>query len=111
MALSIFGGKQLEDFAKSLAQEIAKRFPPTLANDPQRMVSPKRLTTIIEEVCEKAAQFRDEQKLGMFKKAALGNTFQWELKEMGYNEKFVEVATEAMIVYITRRPPTPAGGT
>ena len=107
MALNIFGGKDLEEFAKSLAQEISKRFPPTLANDPQRMVSPKRLTTIIEEVCEKAAQFKDEKKLGVFKKAALGNTFQWELKEMGYNEKFVEIATEALIVYITRRPAAP----
>ena len=103
MALNLFGGKELEALAKSLAQEILKRFPPALANDPQRMVSPKRLTTVIEEVCEKAAHFREEKKLGMFKKAALGNTFQWELKEMGYNEKFVEVATEAMIVYITRK--------
>ena len=110
MALNLFGGKELADFAKSLAQEIAKRFPPALANDPKRMVSPKRETTIIEEVCEKAAQFKDEKKLGMFKKASLGNTFQWELKEMGYNEKFVEVATEALIVYITRRPAPPAGG-
>ena len=104
MALNLFGGKELEAFAKSLAQEIAKRFPPTLANDPKRMVATKRLTTIIEEVCEKAAQFKDEKKLGVFKKASLGNTFQWELKEMGYNEKFVEIATEALIVYITRRP-------
>lgn len=104
MALNLFGGKELEEFAKSLAQEIVKRFPPALANDPQRMVSPKRLTTIIEEVGEKAQQFQTEKKLGMFKKAALGNTFQWELKEMGYNEKFVEMATEALIVYITRRP-------
>lgn len=103
MALNLFGGKELDEFAKSLAQEIAKRFPPTLANDPQRMVSPKRLTTIIEEVCEKAEKFNQEKKLGMFKKAALGNTFQWELKDMGYNEKFVEVATEALIVYLTRR--------
>ncbi|MBL8381821.1 MAG: hypothetical protein JNM90_02015 [Burkholderiales bacterium] len=108
MALNIFGGKELEEFAKSLAQEILKRFPPAMANDPQRLVNPKRLTAVIEEVCEKAAQFKDEKKLGMFKKAALGNTFQWELKEMGYNEKFVEVATEALIVYITRRPS--AGG-
>jgi hypothetical protein len=103
---NLFGGKELEEFAKSLAQEIAKRFPPTLANDPQRMVSPKRLTTIIEEVCEKAAQFKEENKLGTLKKASLGNTFQWELKEMGYNDKFVEVATEALIVYITRKPGT-----
>ncbi len=109
MGFSLFGGKDLEEFAKSLAQEIVKRFPPALANDPQRMVSPKRLTTIIEEVCVKAQRFQSENRLGMFKKAALGNTFQWELKEMGYNEKFVEVATEALIVYITRKPDTPSG--
>lgn len=109
MGFNLFGGKDLEDFAKSLAQEIVKRFPPALANDPQRMVSPKRLTAIIEEVGEKAQRFQSENKLGMFKKAALGNTFQWELKEMGYNEKFVEVATEALIVYITRRPAGPSG--
>lgn len=109
MALNLFGGKELEEFAKSLAQEIAKRFPPALANDPQRMVSPKRLTTIIEEVGEKAEKFNRDHKLGTLKKASLGNTFQWELKDMGYNEKFVEVATEALIVYITRKPPASAG--
>lgn len=108
MGLNIFGGKELEEFAKSLAQEILRQFPPAMANDPQRMVNPKRLTAVIEEVCEKAAQFKEDKKLGMFKKASLGNTFQWELKEMGYNEKFVEVATEAMIVYITRRAPPSA---
>jgi hypothetical protein len=110
MALNLFGGKELEEFAKSLAQEIAKRFPPALANDPQRMVSPKRLTTIIEEVGEKAEQFNRDHKLGMLKKASLGNTFQWELKDMGYNDKFVEVATEALIVYITRKPAAGAAG-
>ena len=31
----------------------------------------------------------------MFGKAKLGNEFRWQLKEMGYTEKFIEVATEA----------------
>ena len=26
----------------------------------------------------------------------------WELKEMGYDEKFIEMATEGLIVYVTR---------
>ena len=43
-------------------------------------------------------------KLGIYKKAKLGNTFKWELKEMGYDEKFTETATEGLIVYLTRGP-------
>ena len=34
---------------------------------------------------------------------SVGNTFRWELQEMGYSQKFVEAATEGMIVYITRK--------
>jgi hypothetical protein len=41
--------------------------------------------------------------LGVYKKARLGNTFRWELEEMGYSEKFIELATEGLIVYITRK--------
>jgi len=43
-----------------------------------------------------------EHKLGWYKKAKLGNEFKWELKEIGYDEKFIDVATEGLIVYVTR---------
>ena len=38
-----------------------------------------------------------------YKKARLANAFKWELKELGYSEKFVEVATEGLVVYTTTR--------
>ena len=60
------------------------------------------LTAILEDTFERARQFNRENQLGMFKKAKLGNTFKWELKEMGYEAKFVEMATEGLIVYLTR---------
>ena len=99
----LFSRSNVNDFAKSLAQDISKRYPPAIANNPVQMVSQKRLTSILEESFEKAQAFSLEQGLGMFKKAKLGNAFKWELKDMGYDEKFVDVTTEGLIVYITRK--------
>jgi hypothetical protein len=99
----LFGPSKTDEFAKNLAQDIAKRYPPAIANNPEQMVSQKRLTAILEEAFNKARQFNTENRLGMFKKAKLGNTFKWELKEMGYDKKFVDMATEGLIVYLTRR--------
>ena len=104
MIFKFFSGSKVDEFAKSLAQDIAKRYPPAIANNPDQLVSQKRLTSILEEAFTQAHRFNQEHKLGMFKKAKLGNTFRWELKEMGYDEKFVDMATEGLVVYITRGP-------
>lgn len=102
MVFKLFSQSKIDEFAKSLAQDIAKRYPPAIANNPQQMVSQKRLTDILEETFTKAAAFQRENKLGWYRKAKLGNEFRWELKEMGYDEKFVEIATEGLVVYVTR---------
>ena len=44
-----------------------------------------------------------EKHLGVYRKARLGNTFRWELTEMGYSKPFVEKATEGLIVYIPHK--------
>jgi hypothetical protein len=104
--MALFGsvsGKQVDEFAATLAQELAKRYPPALDQGGQRRLSQKRLTTILEETFNKATDFRAKHNLGVYKKARLGNTFRWELKELGYTDKFIEVATEGLIVYISRK--------
>ena len=102
MIFKLFRPSKVDVFAKNLAQDIAKRYPPAIANNPEQMVSQKRLTTILEDTFNRAQQFNRDNQLGMFKKAKLGNTFKWELKEMGYDEKFIDMATEGLIVYLTR---------
>jgi len=104
MVFRLFGPSKIDQFAKSLAQDIGKRYPPAIANNPEQMVSQKRLTAILEDTFTRAHQFNCENRLGMFKKAKLGNTFKWELKEMGYEDRFVDVATEGLVVYLTRGP-------
>lgn len=104
--MGLFGsasGKQVDEFAKSLAQELSKRYPPALDKGGERKVSQKRLATLLEDTFNKAVDFRQEHKLGVYKKARLSNTFRWELQELGYSAKFVEVATEGLVVYISRK--------
>jgi len=105
--MGLFGSvssKQVDEFAKGLAQEIAKRYPPTMDKGGEGpKISQKRLTAILEEAFSKAAAFKDEHRLGTYKKARLGNTFRWELTELGYGAKFVEMATEGIVVYVSRK--------
>jgi hypothetical protein len=104
MFLKLFSGSKVNEFAKDLAQDIAKRYPPSIANNPEQMVSVNRLTGILEEAFGKAADFQRQQKLGWYSRARLVNEFQWKLKEIGYEKRFVDLATEGLLVYVTRGP-------
>ena len=104
--MALFGGvstKEVDSFAKELAQELSKRYPATLEQSGGPTLSEKRITRILEDVCNKAAAFRKEHGIGVYKKARLGNTFRWELEELGYSKKFIETATEGLVVYLARK--------
>lgn len=103
--MGILGGvssKQIDEFAKSLADSVAKRYPPALDSAKEKKVSVNRITKVLEDTYNKAVEFDRANRLGVYKRARLGNSFKWELKELGYSEKFVEVATEGLVVYVTR---------
>lgn len=93
---------QVSAFAGSLVEDIAKRYPPSLDRQPGKRPSTARMTRIIEDACAKAVDFQTQHRLGWFGKAALGNAFRWALREKGYQPDFVELATEALIVLISR---------
>ena len=105
--MGLFGsasGKDVDQFAKGLAHDIAKRYPPTMDKaSADRKISSKRLSAILEDTLAKAVDFRKQHKLGVYKKARLSNTFRWELQELGYSNNFIELATEGLVVYISRK--------
>jgi len=98
-----FSGKSVDAFAKQLVGDLAKRYPPSLENSPQNKISHNRVAKILEDIYQKAIEFHKDSKLGVYRKARLGNTFRWELKELGYSKHFVDLATEGLIVYLTRK--------
>jgi hypothetical protein len=105
--MGLFGSassKQVDEFAKGLARELVERCPP-LAGDGGGKPSgtPKQIVATLEEICRKALGFKDQHKLGIYKKARLGNTFRWELTSLGYAKAFAEDVTQRLVVYISRK--------
>ncbi len=100
--LEISSTRKVAELARSLAQDVAKRYPPAIANFPVQMVSQQRLSAILEEVYALAAEFSREHKPGWYKRLRLGKNFRWELNELGYDEKFVDAATDGLILCLTR---------
>ncbi len=101
-----FSSKDVDHFAKSLAVDISRRYPPSLDQAKEKKISQNRIAKVLEDAYRKAIEFESGKSLGVYKKARLGNTFRWELTELGYSKPFIEMATEGLIVYITRKAPS-----
>jgi len=94
--LQIFNTKELEEFAAKLAEDLGRRFPPAseARTDPG---AKNQLKVILEGLGARAIRFQKENKLGIYKKAKLGNVFKWKLREMGYSDDFAERATKEIV--------------
>lgn len=96
MIFGLFPSGQADKFAANLAQEIARRYPPLLANNPEQTISQKRIAEILEETFATAHQINRGNRVGFVRRTILSSAFKWELREMGYEEKFVRLAIEKL---------------
>lgn len=99
--LDWFKTGRIDEFAKLLARDLSRRIPPTTGD--KKRITPKQLANVVEEVYARAAKFRRENRLGVYKKAKLGNVFKWELKELGYGDDFIEEITKGLIIRLSGR--------
>jgi hypothetical protein len=102
MAIGIFNTKELEKFATDLATDLARRFPPAseARTDPGAR---HQVKVILEGLAARALRFHEENELGIYRKAKLGNVFQWKLKELGYSPQFAERATKEIIMRLAAK--------
>ena len=94
--LRLFKTRELEEFAEGLAADLARRFPPASESRTDAGAA-HQIKVILEGLGARAVRYRDQHKLGVYRKAKLGNVFQWKLKEFGYSTTFVERATKAIV--------------
>src|SRR4051812_47333091 len=97
MALTqIFNTKEIEEFATQLASDLRRRFPPAseARTDPG---AKHQVKVILEGLGARAIRFHKEHKLGVYKKAKLGNVFKWKLRDLGFSEDFAERATKEIV--------------
>ena len=93
---------ELEVFATALADDLGRRFPPkSEARTDAGAIHQKKI--ILEGLAARAARYRDEQQLGIYKKAKLGNVFKWKLKDLGYSAEFVDSVTKEIITRVATK--------
>lgn len=95
--------KDLDDFSISLAQELARQYEVNRQDEALSKKASRKLGKALDKIYRKAVDFQSEHKLGIYGKARLGNTFKWELKELGYKEAFVDEATKGLILSLNRK--------
>jgi hypothetical protein len=88
--------RELEEFATSLASDLARRFPP--ASESRTDAGAKhQINVILEGLAARAVRYHEQHRLGVYKKAKLGNVFKWKLIELGYSKGFAEGATRDIV--------------
>src|SRR5947199_10824083 len=94
--LKFLDTKDIEEFATTLAADLGRPFPPAseARTDPGAQ---HQIKVILEGLGARAIRFHKQYKLGIYKKAKLGNVFKWKLKELGYSDAFAERATKEII--------------
>lgn len=90
------------DAEKALAQELSaqliKNLSPKLMSERRQVLSANKISRLLEQAYEIAKAYQSTHKLGIIGRAALANSFRWELKSCGYPDDFINVAIEGLVV-------------
>ena len=92
--------KLIDEFANKLATDLSQRYPAVLENEVPRKRNPDRLAKAFDSTFNRAIDFQREHKFGVYGKARLGNTFKWKLKDLGYPDDFIEIATKSLVNFL-----------
>jgi hypothetical protein len=102
MKLTPFTTGRFDALVRRVAQRITARCPPVIANNPERAVSQQRVEEILENCIGEAFPSSFENRMGFLGRTQLKSTMRWELREIGYEEKFADLAAEKLIARMTR---------
>ena len=106
----MFGFSRDTEFAKELVARLARELPSELMENRRKVLSVNKVTRQLESLYQAAATYQAQSKLGFLRRAVLANTFRWELKNGGYPEDFIDVATEGLVVELSRKRPASDAG-
>jgi hypothetical protein len=93
-------------FARELTATLAKELPPRVLEERRKVLSVNKITRQLERTFQRAADYQQQHRIGFIRRAMLANAFRWELREAGFPSDFVDMATEGLVVELSkaRRP-------
>lgn len=99
-----FDTKVIDEFARSIAAELMKRVPPS-SLDSGKKKTVGQLKSSHHAIFSRAENFARTTELNIYKRARLGNSFRWALKEAGYPPDLVEAWTYELVTVISLESP------
>jgi len=92
---------KINAFVNRLTQRITTRYPAVIANIPEQTVPQRRIEEIIEEIF--SSEFKSGSRFGILGRIKLGYAFKWKLREIGYDDKFVDFIAKKLSEQLTHR--------
>jgi hypothetical protein len=89
-------------FADQLATQLAQELPPGLMERSSKALSVNKVTRLLERSYQAAAAYQTKRGMGFIRRAVLANSFKWNLRNKGYADDFVDMATEGLVVELSR---------
>jgi len=92
---------KIDEFAFSLADEFIKAY--SLETGKPSKKNDKKLAKANNTLSGKIANFKMENKLGVYRKARIGNKFMWTLREHGFEKEFAENVTKKLLYKLNEK--------
>jgi len=91
---------EIDEFARALVRNFCEHLPRARdADNPKKRQ--RKLARALDTVYARARAYGAGNHLGVYAKARVGNTFKWELKELGFETEFIEEATRGVILAVS----------
>jgi hypothetical protein len=103
MKFALLSAGKFDALVQNAAQRIKARYPPLIANNPERTVSQERVREVLEDAFTGVLEFEGEIRIGLLRRARLKSALRGELREIGYEERFAEFAAERFIEQLLRK--------
>lgn len=94
--LDWFNAKEEQKFAIFLANFFCEKFPPDLGAKKNKSSSKREY--VLKNMFLQINEFKKTNKLNIYKKAKLGNSFKWHLIEAGYDHESVDELTKLILL-------------
>lgn len=101
--LTRFFGLGAHALGQELANALSAQYPVSLHQRGMRTLSVDRLSRILEDIYASAQNHHKNDRLTVIGRARLANAFRWRLSDLGYSKPFVNLATEGLIVYLSKK--------
>lgn len=100
--MSIFGFFDFSNekkLAAELADFIAREVSPKQLRESAHRLSINAVTRSIEKMYQRALEYKENQpRMGLLRRSVLANQLKWSLRDKGYSDDFVDMATEGLVI-------------